>query len=121
MLLQVLYSARSGRMLMEQIQYNMLLRWFVGLSLGDAVCGPTVFTKNHQLLIKHDAVVELFNQIVAQADEHQLLSGEHLSVDCTLIQTWAGHKSFIPKDRKDGDDSDGRDCRDQQRSNETHE
>lgn len=120
MLLQVLYSVRSERMLMEQIQYNMLFRWFVGLAMDDEVWVPTVFTKNRQRLIEHDAVVELFNQIVAQADERQLLSGEHFSVDGTLIQAWAGHKSFVPKDRKDGDDS-GSDFRNQQRSNETHE
>ena len=121
MLLQVLYSVRSERMLMEQIQYNMLFRWFVGLAMDDAVWVPTVFTKNRQRLIEHDAVVELFNQIVAQADERQLLSGEHFSVDGTLIQAWAGHKSFVPKDRKDDDESDGSDFRHQQRSNETHE
>jgi len=121
MLLQVLYSVRSERMLMEQIQYNMLFRWFVGLAMDDAVWVPTVFTKNRQRLIAHDAVVELFNQIVAQADEQELLSGEHFSVDGTLIQAWAGHKSFVPKDRKDGDDSDGANFRNQRRSNETHE
>jgi transposase len=86
MLLQVLYSVRSERMLMEQIQYNMLFRWFVGLAMDDAVWVPTVFSKNRQRLIAHDAVLELFNQIVAQADERQLLSGEHFSVDGTLIQ-----------------------------------
>ena len=121
MLLQVLYSVRSERMLMEQIQYNMLFRWFVGLAMDDAVWVPTVFTKNRQRLMAHDAVVELFNQIVAQADERQLLSGEHFSVDGTLIQAWAGHKSFVPKDRQDGDDSNGSNFRHQQRSNETHE
>lgn len=121
MLLQVLYSVRSERMLMEQIQYNMLFRWFVGLAMDDAVWVPTVFSKNRQRLIEHDAVLELFNQIVAQADERQLLSGEHFSVDGTLIQAWAGHKSFVPKDRKDDDSSDGSDFRNQRRSNETHE
>jgi IS5 family transposase len=108
-------------MLTEQIQYNMLFRWFVGLGMDDAVWVPTVFTKNRQRLIAHDAVVELFNLIVAQADEQELLSGEHFSVDGTLIQAWAGHKSFVPKDRKDGDDSDGANFRNQRRSNETHE
>jgi transposase len=121
MLLQVLYSVRSERMLMEQVQYNMLFRWFIGLAMDDAVWVPTVFTKNRQRLIAHDAVVELFNQIVAQADESQMLSGEHFSVDGTLIQAWAGHKSFVLKDRHDGDDSDGGNFRNQQRSNETHE
>ena len=85
----------------------MLFRWFVGLAMDDAVWVPTVFSKNRQRLIEHDAVLELFNQIVTQADERQLLSGEHFSVDGTLIQAWAGHKSFVPKDRKDDDSSDG--------------
>lgn len=75
MLLQVLYSVRSEHMLMEQIQYNMLFRLFVGLAMDDAVWVPTVFSKNRQRLIEHDAVLELFIQIVAQADERKLLSG----------------------------------------------
>ena len=114
------YSVRSERMLMEQIQYNMLFRWFVGLAMDDAVRVPTVFTKNRQRLIEHDAVVELFNLIVDQADEQELLSGKHFSVDDTLIQAWAGHKYFVSIDRKDGDGRDGANFRNQRRSNETH-
>ena len=119
MLLQIFYSIRSERMLMEQAQYNLLFRWFIGLSMDDSVWVPTVFTKNRERLIEHDAVVELFNQIVAQADERQLLSGEHFSVDGTLIQAWAGHKSFV---RKDGGDAggDAGNFKGQLRSNETH-
>ncbi len=97
MLLQVLYSVRSERMLMEQIQYNMLFRWFVGLAMDDAVWVPTVFTKNRQRLIEHDAVVELFNQILAQADERQLLSGEHFSVDGTRSKPGLATKVLYPK------------------------
>jgi len=119
LLLQVLYSVRSERLLMEQLQYNLLFRWFVGLTMDDSVWVPTVFTKNRERLIEHDAVVALFNEVLAEADSKGWLSGEHFSVDGTLIQAWAGHKSFV---RKDGDDDgDGTDFRGQKRSNETHE
>ena len=117
MLLQVFYSIRSERQLMEQVQYNLLFRWFIGLSMDDAVLVPTVFTKNRERLIEHDVVVALFNEIVALADAKGWLSGEHFSVDGTLIQAWAGHKSFV---RKDGDDDDGIDFRGKSRSNDTH-
>lgn len=119
MLLQVFYSVRSERQLMEQTQYNLLFRWFIGLSMDDAVWVPTVFTKNRERLIEHDAVIELFNLVLAQAQDRGLLSGEHFSVDGTLIQAWAGHKSFVRKDG--GDDSrDGTNFKDQSRSNDTH-
>lgn len=119
MLLQVLYSIRSERQLMEQTQYNLLFRWFIGLSMDDSVWVPTVFTKNRERLIEHDAVVAFFNEVLKQADKKRWLSKEHFSVDGTLIQAWAGHKSFV---RKDGqDDDDGGDFRGKSRSNETHE
>lgn len=124
MLLQVLYSVRSERMLMEQIQYNMLFRWFVGLAMDDSVWVPTVFSKNRERIIEHDAVIELFNQIVQMANERDLLSGEHFSVDGTLIQAWAGHKSFKPKADGGGDSggsSDGSHFKGQKRSNDTHQ
>lgn len=116
MLLQVFYSLRSERQLMEQIQYNLLFRWFVGLAMDDAVWVPTVFSKNRERLIEHDVIVALFNEVLAQADQEGWLSGEHFSVDGTLIQAWAGHKSFVRKD----DDGDGSDFRGQPRSNDTH-
>jgi transposase len=100
MLLQVLYSIRSERQLMEQTQYNLLFRWFVGLSMDDAVWVPSVFSKNRERLIEHDAIVELFNRIVEQADQQSLLSGEHFSVDGTLIQAWANHKASFAKTAK---------------------
>ena len=81
MLLQVFYSVRSERQLMEQTQYNLLFRWFIGLSMDDSVWVASVFSKNRERLIEHDTVIELFNLIVQQADEQQLLSGEHFSVD----------------------------------------
>ncbi|CAD6563335.1 hypothetical protein LMG24235_08579 [Paraburkholderia sabiae] len=79
---------------MEQVQYNLLFRWFIGLAMDDLVWVPTVFTKNRERLINHDAVIEFFNEVVAIAQKKDLLSGEHFSVDGTLIQAWAGHKSL---------------------------
>ena len=120
MLLQVLFSVRSERQLMEPVQYNLLFRWFIGLSMDDAVWVPTVFTKNRERLIEHDAVISFFNEVVVIAQERDLLSGEHFSVDGTLIQAWAGHKSFVPKD-DDQANGDGGDFKGERRSNETHE
>ena len=119
MLLQVLFSIRSERQLMEQTQYNMLFRWFIGLSMDDTVWVPTVFTKNRLRLIEHDAVVAFFNEVINTAEKKDWLSGEHFSVDGTLIQAWAGHKSFV---RKDGDDDAGGTggFKGVKRSNETH-
>lgn len=120
MLLQVLFSIRSERQLVEQINYNLLFRWFVGLSIDDAVWNHSVFSKNRDRLIKHEAVIELFNATVNMAEQRGLLSGEHFSVDGTLIKAWASHKSMR---RKDGSD-DGRppeDWRGEPRSNDTHE
>ena len=122
MLLQVLYSVRSERLLMEQVQYNLLFRWFIGLSMDDSVWVPTVFSKNRQRLIEHDAVVAFFNEVLAQAERKDWLSKEHFSVDGTLIQAWAGHKSFVRKDSDDNDaDGRGNDFRGEPRSNDTHE
>ena len=118
MLLQIFYSIRSERQLMEQTQYNLLFRWFIGLAMDDAVWVPTVFTKNRERLIEHDAVIELFNHVLQMASEQDLLSGEHFSVDGTLIQAWAGHKSFV---RRDGGDDDGANFKGQRRGNDTHE
>lgn len=119
MLLQVFYSIRSERMLMEQTQYNLLFRWFIGLSMDDTVWVPTVFTKNRERLIAHDAVIELFNEVLAIAEKNEWLSGEHFSVDGTLIQAWAGHKSFRAKDGSD--EGSGGDFKGKSRCNDTHE
>lgn len=119
MLLQVLFSVRSERQLVEQIRYNLLFRWFVGLSIDDAVWNHSVFSKNRDRLLEHDVATELFNATVEMADARGLLSGEHFSVDGTLIQARASHKSLR---RKDGSD-DGRppeDWRGEPRSNATH-
>ena len=120
MLLQVLYSIRSERQLVEQIHYNLLFRWFVGLAIEDTVWNHSVFSKNRDRLIEHDAVTELFNATVEMADKRGLLSGEHFSVDGTLIQAWASHKSVRRKDGSD-DDRPPEDWHGERRSNETHE
>ena len=120
MLLQVFYSIRLERQLMEQVQYNLLYRWFIGLAIEDAVWVPTVFSKNSKRLLGHDTVIELFNHVLESADEQGWLSGEHFSVDGTLIQAWASHKSFVRKDDSDGDQGGGSFNR-QTRSNETHD
>ena len=88
--------------------------------MDDVVWVPTVFTKNRDRLIEHDVVVAVFNEIVAMADANGWLSGEHFSVDGTLIQAWAGHKSFVRKDGDDDGDGDGTDFRGTSRSNDTH-
>jgi transposase len=102
LLLQVLYSVRSERLLMEQLQYNLLFRWFVGLSMEDPVWDVTVFTKNRERLLRGDVADAFFQRVLELARAAQLLSDEHFSVDGTLIQAWAGQKSFR---RKDGDDT----------------
>ena len=84
MLLQIFYSVRSERLLMEQTQYNLLFRYFIGWSIDDSVWVPTVFTKNRERLISHDAVIELFNAVLAIAEQNQWLSGEHFSVDAQV-------------------------------------
>lgn len=104
LLLQLLYSVRSERMLMEQLEYNLLFRWFVGLSVNEPVWHPTVFTKNRDRLLKGAVAEEFFSLIVGQARSRNLLSDEHFTVDGTLIEAWAGQKSFQRKDRdKDHD------------------
>ncbi len=117
MLLQVFYSVRSERQLMEHTQYNLLFRWFIGLAMDDAVWVPSVFSKNRERRIEHDAVIELFNGVLAIADQRGWLSGEHFSVDGTLIQAWASHKSFV---RRDGSDDDGADFKGKTRCNDIH-
>jgi transposase len=103
LLLQVFYGVRSERQLMEQLDYNLLYRWFVGLSPDDAVWDATTCTKNRERLQRGD----MFNRFMEKLLHHKavtpLLSDEHFSVDGTLIEAWAGHKSFKPKNDKDGD------------------
>jgi transposase len=99
LLLQVLFSVRSERQLMEELEYNLLYRWFVGLGMDDAVWVPTTFTKNRDRLLEGDVARAFFDAVLAQAESKQLLSSDHFSVDGTLIEAWASHKSFQPKGR----------------------
>ena len=96
-LLQVLYSVRSERQLMEKMDYNLLFRWFVGLNIDDPVWDVTVFTRNRERLIEGDVAEQLLLAVVEQARSHQLLSEEHFTVDGTLIQAWASRRSFKEK------------------------
>ena len=97
LLLQLLYSVRSERLLMEQLEYNLLFRWFVGLSANEPVWHPTVFTKNRDRLLNGAVAEEFFSRVIEQARSRKLLSDEHFTVDGTLIEAWAGQKSFQPK------------------------
>jgi transposase len=99
LLLHVLYSVRSERMLMEQLEYNLLFRWFVGLGMDDAVWAPTTFTKNRNRLLDGDIARAFFDDVVAQARGRGLLSAEHFTIDGTLLEAWAGQKSFKRKDQ----------------------
>ncbi len=128
LLLQPLYSIRSERLLMEELNYSLLFRWFVGLSMEDEVWDHSTFSKNRERLLNADMVRMLFEQVLGEARSKGLLSDEHFTVDGTLIEAWASQKSFQPK--KDGGPStpsgggDARnedvDYRGQKRSNETH-
>jgi len=100
LLIQALYSVRSERMLMEQLDYNMLFRWFVGLNLDDDIWDVTVFTKNRDRLLEADVAKLFLDAVIEQARGKRLLSNEHYSVDGTLIKAWAGQKSFKAKDQK---------------------
>ena len=103
LLLQVFYGVRSERQLMEQLDYNLLYRWFVGLAPDDAVWDATTFTKNRERLQHGDIFNRFMETLLHHQDVTPLLSDEHFSVDGTLIEAWAGHKSFKPKNDTDGD------------------
>lgn len=127
LLLQMLYSIRSERMLMEQMEYNLLFRWFVGLSANEPVWHPTVFTKNRDRLLEGVVAEEFFSLIVEQARRQRLLSDEHFTVDGTLIEAWAGQKSFQPKKKEGarnppaaGGSNPDVNWHQQKRSNQTH-
>ncbi|HVN20677.1 MAG TPA: IS5 family transposase [Dongiaceae bacterium] len=124
-LLQLLYSIRSERLLMEELDYNLLFRWFVGLNADDQVWDATVFTKNRDRLLEADVAKEFLAQVVEQARGKGLTSDEHFTVDGTLLEAWAGAKSFQPKDKKQPPSDDPGNptvnFRGEKRSNETHE
>jgi len=115
LLLQVLYGIRSERQLMEHLDYNLLYRWFVGLSPDDPVWSPTTFTKNRERLQHGDVFEKFMTRLVNHPEVKPLLSGEHFSVDGTLIEAWASQKSFRPKDGS----GDGTNFHGQKRKNET--
>ena len=125
LLLQIFYSVRSERQICEQLRYNLLFRWFVGLAIDDAVWDHSVFSKNRDRLLDNAVVERFFGEVMRAAQAKGWLSKEHFSVDGTLIQAWASHKSFKPKDGGgDAGTPPGRnaqaDWKGEKRSNETH-
>jgi transposase len=124
-LIQMLYSVRSERLLMEEIDYSVLYRWFVGMNLDEPVWDVTVFTKNRDRLLDGDVAREFLSEVVRQAQEKDLTSDEHFTVDGTLIEAWASLKSFQRKDEKNEPlDDPGNptvDFHGEKRSNDTHE
>jgi transposase len=125
-LLQMFYSVRSERLLMEEMDYNILFRWFVGLNLDDPVWDATVFTKNRDRLLEADVAKEFLARVVGQARAKGWTSDEHFSVDGTLLEAWASDKSFRPKEKKSSPPPDDPgnptvNFRGEKRSNQTHE
>lgn len=132
LLLQIFFSIRSERQLVEQLDYNMMFRWFVGLNLDDDVWDHSTFTKNRDRLLEGDIARRFFEEVLAMAKGEGLVSQEHFTVDGTLMEAWASQKSFQPKDTVTDNDDDlpkgaggGKnadvDYRGQKRSNVTHE
>jgi len=125
-LLQMLYSIRSERLLMEEMDYNLLFRWFVGLNADDEVWDATTFTKNRDRLLEADVAKEFLTRVVAQARAQGLTSDEHFTVDGTLLEAWASAKSFQPKQGQPPSPPDDPgnptvNFRGEKRSNDTHE
>ena len=124
LLLQALYTIRSERQLMEQLDYNLLFRWFVGLGMDEAVWSATTFSKNRDRLLGGDVAAAFFDAVLIHADTARLLSDEHFTVDGTLLEAWASQKSFRPRDQ-DPPAGDGGNpsvnFRGQRRSNATHQ
>lgn len=127
LLLQVLYTVRSERLLMEQLDYNLLFRWFVGLNMDDAVWDASTFSKNRDRLLEGDVAEGFFQGVLEQARQRDVLSDEHFSVDGTLLEAWAGAKSYQAKGKKEqGEPPDDPgnpsvNFRGEKRSNATHE
>lgn len=121
-LLMALFSVRSERQLCEQLDYNLMFRWFLDMNMEEPTFVATVFTKNRERLLAHDVGARFLGEVVRQARKAKLMSAEHFSVDGTLIDAWASMKSFRPKDEDDDGDGNGwGDFRGTKRSNETHE
>src|SRR5258705_4166475 len=119
LLLQVFYSVRSERLLVEQIDYNLLFRWFVGLGMDDVVWNHAVFSKNRDRLLTSEVAQRFFAEVNQQAK--WFMSDEHFTADGPLIQAWASHNSFRPKDTSDDEGGDGSNFHGRKRSNDTHE
>ena len=98
LLLQVLYTVRSERLLMEQLDYNLLFRWFVGLNMDEPIWDPSTYSKNRERFLAGGVAEAFFDRVLAQARQRNLLSDEHFTVDATLLEAWASLKSFRPKD-----------------------
>ena len=124
LLLQAFYSIRSERQLMEQLHYNLLYRWFIGLGVDDQVWVPTVFTKNRDRLLEAEVARKFLAELLAHRDVRALLSDDHFSVDGTQVQAWASMKSFVANDGSSEPQSPGRNgerhFHREQRSNQTH-
>ena len=125
LLLQYLYSVRSERLLIEQLDYNLLFRWFVGLGLDEPIWDHSTFSKNRDRLLAGDVGTAFFDAVLAEARTHRLLSDEHFTVDGTLLEAWASHKSFRPKDTTDRPPDDPSNptvnFRGERRKNDTHQ
>ena len=126
LLLQHLYSIRSERLLIEQLDYNLLFRWFVGLGMDEPIWDHSTFSKNRDRLLIGDVATAFFDAVLTEARGHRLLSDEHFTVDGTLLEAWASHKSFRPKDSapKDPPDDPGNptvNFRGERRKNDTHQ
>jgi len=127
LLLQALYTIRSERQLMEQLDYSLLFRWFVGLGIDDAVWAPTTFSKNRDRLLNGEIAAAFFEAVRLHAETAQLLSNEHFTVDGTLLEAWASHKSFQPRETPPpdppaaGGGNPTVDFRGQRRTNATHQ
>src|ERR1700741_4454823 len=121
LLLQIFYSVRSERMLIEQLQYNLLFRWFVGMEMDEAVWNHTVYSKNRQRLLNEEIAASFFARVLERS--RPFMSDEHFTVDGTLIEAWASQKSFRPKDGSGKPAGPGGDVdfKGEKRKNETHE
>lgn len=119
LLLQMFYSIRSERLLMEQLDYNLLFRWFVGLEMDEPVWNHAVFSKNRERLLNETVAREFFAEVLKQAQRH--LSKEHFTVDGTMIEAWASQKSFQRKDGGDDDTGSSANFHGEKRANETHQ
>jgi transposase len=121
LVLIALYSVRSERQFCEQLDYNLLFRWFLDMDMDEPSFDPTTFGKNRERMMEHEVAAKFFDAVVSQARAAGLMSSEHFSVDGTLIEAWASMKSFRRKDDDDSDNNGWSDFKGEKRSNDTHE